>query len=120
MSEFVESKASGKYPSGLPYTPFHKKEQEWDHMIGQDVVKAAFWRASSYLFVFTGLFFVLILLLNIISPVAPLQVLEVTPKGKVLFWGYLKTPPIMLHENEDLSLSQWQQFIDKKFHNKVK
>ena len=34
MSEFVESKATGKYPSGLPYTSFHKKEQEWDNKIG--------------------------------------------------------------------------------------
>jgi hypothetical protein len=120
MSEFVESKASGRYPSGLPYTPFHKKEQESDNMIGKDIIKAAFWRALSYLFIFAGLFFSLILLLTIFSPLAPLQILEVTPKGKVLFWGYLKTPPIMMHEGHNLSLNQWQQFIDQKFHSKVK
>ena len=27
MSEFVESKATGKYPSGLPYTSFHKRSR---------------------------------------------------------------------------------------------
>ena len=57
---------------------------------------------------------------TIISPIAPLQILEVTPKGKSLFWGHLKTSPIMIHESRNLSLNQWQQFIDQKFHKKVK
>ena len=120
MSEFVESKATGKYPSGLPYTSFHKKEQEWDNKIGIYVVKAAFWRSLSYFFIFIGLFFVLILLLTVFSPMPPLQILEVTPKGKALFRGTLKTPPILLHQDKELSLTEWQKFIDQRFHNRVK
>lgn len=120
MSEFVESKASGRYSSGLPYTPFHKKEQEWDNLIGTDIVKTAFWRSLSYFFIFAGLFFVLILLLTIFSPKPPLQILEITPKGKVLFTGSLEQRPIDLHQDRDLSLSEWQKFIDQKFYKKIK
>ena len=82
--------------------------------------KTAFWRSLSYFFIFAGLFFVLILLLTIFSPKPPLQILEITPKGKVLFTGSLEQRPIDLHQDRDLSLSEWQKFIDQKFYKKIK
>lgn len=123
MNEFKESGNSGRYFSGLPYTPFHKEGQLWDFPIGQSVVKTSFWRVLTYISIFVTLFFTIILLLNVLFSYSPLQIIEVNEKGKVLFWGELEKSPIVIKESalsrlnlgkgvDKESLDKWQRFLD--------
>ena len=123
MNEFKESGSSGIYFSGLPYTPFHKEGQLWDFPIGQNVVKTSFWRILTYYSIFAALFFAIILLLNVLFSYSPLNIVEVSEKGKVLFWGKLEKSPIVIKSSalskldlgpgvENKSLDKWQKFLD--------
>ncbi len=92
-------------------------------MIGKNALKASFWRGLTYFFSTLGLFFAAIFLLIEFSPTAPLQVLEISPEGKVLFWGNLKTPPKILPQEyraKDLSLDNWQKLISKDLNKNLK
>ena len=128
MNEFKESNNSGRYASGVPYTPFHREGQVWDRYIGVNVVKTAFWRLLTYFSVFIGLFFAIILISNIYFSYSPLQIIEVSKKGKVLFWGELEKSPIVIKDIESKklaskldadSIEQWQIFLDKYINGHV-
>lgn len=126
MNEFKESNNSGRYASGLPYTPFHREGQLWDVPIGVNVFKTAFWRVLTYISVFIGLFFAIILISNIYFSYSPLKIIEVSEKGKVLFWGELEKSPIVIKDKEisksgsvldTNSIEKWQIFLDKHISN---
>ena len=90
MNEFKESNNSGRYASGVPYTPFHREGQLWDRYIGVNVVKTAFWRVLTYVSVFIGLFFAITLISNIYFSYSPLKIIEVSKKVKFYFGGNWK------------------------------
>ncbi len=125
MSNFKSSVNSGRYPSGIPYTSFHKEGQEFDKIIGVNIIKASFWRSLSYASVFIGLFFIVILNLVLLSSPSLLRVIEVSEKGKVLFWGELEKEPILINrsiaQSDNLQTSNsvienknWQDFLNKR------
>lgn len=119
MSDFKSSGNSGRYSSGLPYTSFHKEGQLWDSVMGDNIAKTSFWRTLTYYAIFIGLFFIVILTLTIFSPPPLLRVVEVSEKGKVLFWGELEKSPIVISGDKinylesNKSLAKWQNFLDQ-------
>ena len=124
MSNFISSTANGKYSSGVPYTSFHKQNQDSDKLIGLSYQKASFWRSTTYILMLFNILYIFIFLFVFFSPAAPLKVIEVSNKGDVLFWGDLKTPPEILPKNyksnyiKTMTNSDWQKIIDKKIIDK--